>query len=387
MEKNMKATNLILAIILLATFAGCKQTNQNNDLITVDVSKSYPQKELLLQDFMDVEYIPLETTDEFITQGFVRSVGKNILLVTNRIIDGDIFVFDRKTGKGLRKINRFGQSGEEYTQINEIVLDEEKNELFVVNYTARKILVYDLNGNFNRSFNFVDTSHYIHTFNYDRDNLICFKSYSPSVENEQAKHILISKQDGVITHEIQITVKQNESPVWMKDEAVITPSFCLTALCQDNWLLTRTSSDTVYTYSPDKTIHPFMTRTPSIHTMEPQVFLFPTVITEQYVFMQALKKEFDLERMKGFPVTDLLYDKQEKAIFEYSIYNDDFINKKSVYFGSNSISREIAQHQLLQSSDLVEAYKKGELKGKLKEIASELEEEDNPVIMLIKHKK
>lgn len=145
----MKATNLILAIILLATFAGCKQTNQNNDLITVDVSKSYPQKELLLQDFMDVEYIPLETTDEFITQGFVRSVGKNILLVTNRIIDGDIFVFDRKTGKGLRKINRFGQSGEEYTQINEIVLDEEKNELFVVNYTARKILVYDLNGNFN----------------------------------------------------------------------------------------------------------------------------------------------------------------------------------------------------------------------------------------------
>lgn len=130
-----------------------------------------------------------------------------------------------------------------------------------------------------------------------------------------------------------------------------------------------------------------MTRTPSIHTMEPQVFLFPTVITEQYVFMQALKKEFDLERMKGFPVTDLLYDKQEKAIFEYSIYNDDFINKKSVYFGSNSISREIAQHQLLQSSDLVEAYEKGELKGKLKEIASELEEEDNPVIMLIKHKK
>jgi len=38
-------------------------------------------------------------------------------------------------------------------------------------------------------------------------------------------------------------------------------------------------------------------------------------------------------------------------------------------------------------SQLVEAHKKGLLKGKLKEIAATLDEEDNPVIMLVKHKK
>ena len=34
--------------------------------ITVDITANYPKKEMILQDFMDVEYIPLETTDEFI---------------------------------------------------------------------------------------------------------------------------------------------------------------------------------------------------------------------------------------------------------------------------------------------------------------------------------
>ena len=41
----------------------------------------------------------------------------------------------------------------------------------------------------------------------------------------------------------------------------------------------------------------------------------------------------------------------------------------------------------LDAYQLVEAYEKGELKGKLKEIAAKLDEEDNPVIMLVKHKK
>lgn len=37
------------------------------------------KKDLILQDFMDVEYIPLETNDEFINQGFVRATGKDII--------------------------------------------------------------------------------------------------------------------------------------------------------------------------------------------------------------------------------------------------------------------------------------------------------------------
>ena len=53
---------------------GCGKRKQPvKDLITVDIAENYPRKEFILQDLMDVEYIVLETRDEFITQGFLRA--------------------------------------------------------------------------------------------------------------------------------------------------------------------------------------------------------------------------------------------------------------------------------------------------------------------------
>ena len=50
------------------------------------------------------------------------------------------------------------------------------------------------------------------------------------------------------------------------------------------------------------------------------------------------------------------------------------------------LGNKIATWQNLEAYKLVDAYKKGQLKGKLKEIAATLDEESNPVIMLIKYK-
>lgn len=70
----MKTKNLF-AVAFLFALMGCSN-HQQKELITVDVTMEYPRKELILQDFMDVEYIPLETTDEFVLQGKVADVGK-----------------------------------------------------------------------------------------------------------------------------------------------------------------------------------------------------------------------------------------------------------------------------------------------------------------------
>ena len=86
----MKKANTILAIILFI-MTGCKQNNpQSGVIITVDVTKSYPKKDVVLQDFMDVEYIALETNDEFLNTGNVMDVGKELIVVTN-YQNGDIF--------------------------------------------------------------------------------------------------------------------------------------------------------------------------------------------------------------------------------------------------------------------------------------------------------
>ena len=50
-------------------------------------------------------------------------------------------------------------------------------------------------------------------------------------------------------------------------------------------------------------------------------------------------------------------------------------------------NEEVAAYEILSADRLVEAYGKGELKGGLKEIAAGLDEESNPVLMLVKHKR
>ena len=108
----MKSINVLLPMLFLL-MVGCVENKQStNDLITVDVTTKYPYKELILQDFMDVEYIPLETTNEFLCQGNIWAVSKNVIIATNFNFSGDIFLFDRQ-GKALKKINRKGQGNED----------------------------------------------------------------------------------------------------------------------------------------------------------------------------------------------------------------------------------------------------------------------------------
>ena len=61
----------------------------------------------------------------------------------------------------------------------------------------------------------------------------------------------------------------------------------------ENWVLVEQSSDTVYRYFPDHKINPLIVRTPSVQSMNPGVFLFLSVLTDRYYFMEAVKKEFD----------------------------------------------------------------------------------------------
>lgn len=385
----MKRIRTILAVILLVIFAGCGNNKHLNDnLIIVDVSKSYPKKELILQDLMDVEYIALETSDEFLTQGVVQGVGKKYLVVNNRINDGVIFIFDRKTGKGVRKINRQGQGPEEYAGINNITLDETNGELFVQS-PGNKIMVYDLHGTFKRCLSFSMGISSI--LDYDKDNLICYDLsdyFSKGEDRSKSYHIIVSKLDGSITKEIFIPFKTINTPVVIEGDQVVAGYFSQMRPSYDNWILMETSSDTLYSYTPDGTLSPLVVRTPSAHAMEPEVFLYMGIHTDRYYFMEAIKNEFDFETGNGFYSDELMYDKEENAIFQFKVYNDDYAEKTTVAMTARSINREIEGVTSLGAFRLVEAHKEDKLKdGKLKEIASRLHEDDNPVIMLIKHKK
>ena len=397
MRQSLIAVGMFL---LTGGMVGCgtSSTQEKEDLIVVDVSKDYPKKELILQDLFDVEYIPLETTDEFVTLGWLQAIGKDVMIVRNMFAaDGNIFIYDRK-GKAVRKINRRGQGNEEYYATNGIYLDDEKGEMFVGNLQQRKIMTYDLFGNFKRSFLFKEGE------DEDTKSWVYYKASSGRNFNRDHQDLeprniflIVSKRDGSVVEEIKIPFEKKVSQVLFDEKGIgMVNNPCIVPY-GDRWLLTEPSCDTVYTYSPADGLKPFIVRTPSIQSMSPEIFLFPGVVTDRYCFMQTVKKELNLAMMDTYyrlMRTDLVYDRETKEVSEYVLYNDDFTKEVPIANLVDEIfdltvfnNDEIAFTWRINTPELVEAYQEGHLKGKLKEIAAGMHEEDNPVIMVAKYKR
>ena len=399
----MKREHFILIVILLI-LTGCggskRPFNESEGIITIDVSINYPPKELMLQDFMDVEYIALETNDDFLCQGIVLAVGRDVMIVRNQINDGDLFIFDRN-GKALHKFNRKGQGGEEYTGIPGITLDEDNGEIYAS--TNNKMLVYNFFGNFKRSFLYPDGSMYGNFRNFDSENLICHDlSFGNEGVTDKSPFVILSKLDGSITKDIQIVnqykmpelVKVNHNGMILTGYGSVSSPVPLIPY-QGAWILSVYSSDTVFKYMTDHGMIPFMIRTPSVETPKSDSYFAPVLLTGRYYFLQTQKKEPEArgttldDAVLFYPKTYLVYDRQEKAIFEYKVFNNDYANKITVNFMEQRTGHEeIAFWQKIEAYQLKEDYENGQLKGsKLKEIAAKLDAEDNPVIMLVKHKK
>ena len=386
-------TLIFIETILLLVMTSCGSDNASTDgFITVDVTKSSysPKKELVLQDFMDVEYIPLETNDEFVNQGYVNAIGEKYIIVTNYREDGDIFVYDRN-GKAIRKINRKGQGGEEYISCLKIILDEENEELFINDFLARKIKVYDLEGNFKRSFKQKqegDTQFYGEIFNYDKNNLICYDEC-----NADIPFLLISKKDGSITREIITPFKEKKLFIQLLryeggTRAAGPGPYSRITPFKGNWILLEPSSDTIYTLMPDCSLRPFIAKTPPVHTMNPEFYLILKLVSDRYYFMESIKNVYDFRKEEGFPKTYFVYDTQEKDFFSYIIYNGDYSDKRELYMVMfTPINAKGELWATIDAFELCRDYKKGKLKGKLKDIAAKLGEDDNRVIMLVKPKK
>lgn len=386
-------TLIFIETIFLLVMTSCGSDNASTDgFITVDVTKSSysPKKELVLQDFMDVEYIPLETNDEFVNHGNVQAVGEKYIIVTNYRNDGDIFVYNRK-GKAIRKINRKGQGAEEYTYCSGVTLDEDNNEMFIDDHFIKKVFVYDLEGNFKRSFkqkNDGGSRSYDDIFNFDKENLICYDEL-----NNEIPFLLVSKQDGNITKEIKVPFKEKKLffQILRQKEGTRAAGLGLYSRIipyNNNWILIEPSSDTIYTLMPDCSLRPFIAKTPPVHTMNPEFYLILRLISDRYYFMESVKNVYDFRKREGFPRTYFMYDTQEKDFFSYIIYNGDYSYKKELYMIMFiPINAKGELWATIDAFELCRDYEKGKLKGKLKDIAAKLGEDDNRVIMLVKPKK
>ncbi len=192
----------------------CGSENKESGLPTIDLTKSYPKEEIILQDIADVEYVPLETRDDVLLSSSAKIdyLAKDRVVISNRI-EGDIFLFDG-AGKLLSKFNHKGQGAEEYIRIKDVLYNPPTQEIFLLTKgkPENQILVYDMQGALQRKIPLKSQEGLRSLTNFDAKRFLAYEepNFLPSKSSafeELKKEVkvrnktpmfLISKETGLI---------------------------------------------------------------------------------------------------------------------------------------------------------------------------------------------
>jgi hypothetical protein len=377
---------LFLLSILFSFFA-CNKGKKQIDIITVDVNKQYPEKEAIpIQNIADVKYIPLETNNAFLCgeNGGVMYMDNDFILFNNGS-NGDVLVFNG-SGTSINKFNRKGQGPEEYIELINTVFDKEKKEIYVHDYSDR-ILIYDLSGQFKRKLSLLfenkGNKRYNEIFNYDKEHLL----YYIEIQEDMplACFMLISKQTGNVIKENAIRFNELQHIHWENNGIEDFFSSLKVAFKQEDYFcLNMLTNDTLYKLTSDFAIEPIIARSPSFQKMASTWGIIDAE-TPNYRFMTLAK-----DGKSNFSTTSLFFDKRTGEISKQNFYNADDLSRNKITFGENAKGiRTIDNNQYCLSIPaylLTEMYENGKLTGKLKEIASNIGEDDNPLLMVVKFK-
>lgn len=379
----------LLIIWMTACLCGCAGKSINNEILQIDVNAEHSPIRLNLKDIADVTYIKLANNTNFLVRSRVLACSENYML-TKGGETGEILMFDRE-GQPVRKFSHYGNGPHEYNYITNLRVDEKRGEIYVHDIFSRKIVVYDLNGEYIRKFPSGDARF---IYNFDDDAFLVYNTETNRVNADLKPYFsILSKNDGKILIKIDVPFSSEK-----KYDLAVTKqgdggSFTYTAMHlpvvrnSEGYVLNELSSDTIYLYSYDKVLTPIMLRTPAISSMSVPAFLQYGIETSKYVFLTRISVDENNER-NMFPETNWVYNKENGDINEYEIRNDDYPDAKIV-LNSHLVNCDMQSGygvSRFNAGELVEAYQEGKLYGELKHLASSLEDEDNDVLILYKFK-
>ena len=378
----MKSILLISMFTSAIMLAGCCQSGET-EMITINVKKSYPKKELAIADLWKVEYIALETDSTFLVPGGQPyHVGENKLgFVDNRT--GNLLFFDAKTGKKAFCINRKGPGPEEYKSVGALVMDEKAGEIFAWTIFDGTFQVYDAQGKHLRTLPMhnkrKDEYLYITNFiNLDDNRLLC----SSNNMKGYAVHYLQDKKIGLTTLVDSIPNERYVSEYIFAQKDGVTystaPNLTPFVHTSEGLVYADHSNDTLYRITDKMTPSPFIVRTPRVKETEPNKILRFDNETDDWMFLSGIEMAYDFSKNEGLHQTNYGVEKASGGIYELKFIHPDYEGKEYSPTALNA--------RYYPADELLTALEEGKLKGKLKEIASTLDEEDNGVVMLLKRK-
>ena len=386
MKKRFYSTALLLA--LLAT--SCGDANQKTSALPqINVSTSHPEKEICLQDVAEVGYIPLDSKDDILFGGHVRSFSdKGIVILDDQ---NKRLIFFDKQGRFQNVINRKGQGPEEYSMMFNALIDWDKEEVFVFD-SSSKIVVYSLEGTFKRRLSFDSHLGQHDAYICSDSQLISYQNGGWSKDGKLIPYqpvVLLSKEDGKM--DSLSYRKEHNFPTFIGGKEMnIRISWPSLAKLNGDVYVNDLSADTIYHLDARTwALQPMMTRTPSVTLDDLNGFLMDLYgITPQYYFLHFRARQASMDShfvMVDEKSKNAVYDRKNGKIYHPKFTNKDYPSMEKIHMEFCEEIDNCATVQL-EAFELLEALEAGELSGELKTIAEGLKEDDNPVLMVVKFK-
>lgn len=353
----------------------CTNTDQEKGLTTIDLSKDYPKKEILLSEIADIQYVYMNEGNDYIYGGNPLYVSDHTFVFYS---EGS-FLFFTKDGQPKSKFNHQGNGPDEYDYFSKVVYDEANDELYIL--SEKRLIVYSSSGVHKRTIalSLSDDKRITSMANYDNGSLLLFDSDN---------FVLISKADGSELKRLDVSsgekvklyaINQDEQRV-----SVIASTQNQIVNYKDGLLLSDYSTDTVFFFNKSKELMPVLIKQPSIHSMDPVIYVNAFVEAADYLFYRKIIVKVQNGQL---PSVYLMQNKKDGTVYEQEIKMDDFKGKQVEI--APEILTSSSRHGLvvLDLVELEEAYADGRLKGKLKELMEKIDRENgNNVYMLLTFK-
>jgi hypothetical protein len=391
----MKAkTNLLrtfIALICCLAAYSCGRPEKDGPA-HIDVAQTYLEKEVALSDIADVTYVYINSDHEdYLFSGRVVSFGKNTIMIHDT--GSGSLLFFTKEGNPKSRFNRKGNGPEDYINVNQVVYDEVKDEVFVAYRNV--IQVYSSTGDYKRKITLPPGAVVSPMVSFDDESLFLYDANGQlPAEAREASYaspfVRISKTDGKVLDSVELPTADIVLglPRDMNGRRMLVRGLTHRLIqCAEGALLCNPETDTVFFYGKDGLLTPVMYKTPAVGASDPMVYLNNCIDAGRYQFMEVYTVRFE-EGALPYPVTYLMRDKETGEVSRQKITLPDYKGKNFII--SPRQSGRDYENGVFFELDLIElkqAYNEGKLSGKLKDLAATLDEnKDNNVFLLAKFK-
>ena len=358
----------------------------------LDMMLRYPKKIIDLQDIADVEYIVLETHEDGLAGSNYYTTLTDSLIITYNS-SNDILIFHRD-GRFSHSFNREGGSGKEHSLISEnLCVNTELREIYIYESARGRIQVYSFDGQYKRTLKVKgDGFEFGRLFYIDTKSMLLEDRNDVGANgNNSRPYYRLSVADGSkkrLPLKVEKRISNGESR-YVKESGLfwgISVNISPVANINGELIISDFALDTVFAYRDERLI-PIARKVNWMKKSGVPWLVTLDAITDKYYLWHAIEK--DTNKMV-WPDKTFLQDRYTGECTQIKLADKNITDKKYRFRHRASANLFCLPKgyimQYYPAYSLVELYKEGKLQGELKEIASNLTEDDNPVLMLAKFK-